>query len=263
MGVAKFLRYTLCPLGIMCATPLLVILFNYIIQHSNGDITVTWNELNKIGIYECILHNMPTIDHYFMIFVFYISQIILYHVIPGATANGPPTSSGYIPKYKQNGVATYSANIMIVLVGYFVFGIPFHHLFHHLTPLIIAINIIAWVVVFVLMFCAIYCPENRADVQWNHNYLLLFYQGWEYYPYWFGINCKQLINSRIGMTQWALICLSYILKDYHNMKELTSSNTVPLANVLTSPVFISGMLQIVYLFKFFWWEIGYHFNLCC
>eukprot|EP01083_Nonionella_stella_P199682 732026_1 len=87
---------------------------------------------------------MPTIDHYFMIFVFYISQIILYHVIPGATANGPPTSSGYIPKYKQNGVATYSANIMIVLVGYFVFGIPFHHLFHHLTPLIIAINIIAW-----------------------------------------------------------------------------------------------------------------------
>lgn len=59
------------------------------------------------------------------------------------------------------------------------------------------------------------------------------------------------------VTQWALVCLSFILKDYDNMKQLSATNTVPLLNVLSSPVFISGALQIIYLFKFFWWEIGY------
>ena len=59
------------------------------------------------------------------------------------------------------------------------------------------------------------------------------------------------------MTQWALICLCHILKDYDNMKQLSGSQDVPMMDVLCSPVFISGALQIVYLFKFFWWEIGY------
>ena len=59
------------------------------------------------------------------------------------------------------------------------------------------------------------------------------------------------------MTQWALICLCHILKDYDNMKQLSPTNDVPLQNILCSPVFISGILQIIYLFKFFWWEVGY------
>ena len=41
------------------------------------------------------------------------------------------------------------------------------------------------------------------------------------------------------------------------MKQLNSNNSIPLFAILSSPVFISSVLQIIYLFKFFWWEIGY------
>jgi len=262
MGLPNFVRYTLSPLALILFTPLLIVIFNYIIQELNGSLADTWTEIQTYGPYQfivfrCILNNLPTLTHFSCIFAFYLSQIVLYYVVPGASAYGPATSTGYVPRYKENGVACYVVSNALVLIAYFAFNAPVHELFHHLTPVIIAVCIISWIVTFALMFGALCCPTNVADVHWNSNPVLSYWRGWELYPYWFGINCKQLINSRIGMTQWALICLVHILKDFDNMKQLSGGHSPPWTQVLCSPVFISGALQIVYLLKFFWWEIGY------
>lgn len=224
MALPKFVRDFICPLALILGTPLLIVIFNHIIQDLHGDIPTTAAEIQQYGVYkfiaqQCILNNMPSANHYLMIFAFYISQIALYYIVPGNAANGPATATGYIPKYKENGVATYCISNALVIIGYFGFGLPLHELFHHLTPIIIAICIISWIVTFLLMLSAIFNPEWKADVQWASNPVLSYWRGtsflykfqeisihpcvfstsgWEFYPYWFGINCKQLINSRIG-----------------------------------------------------------------
>eukprot|EP01083_Nonionella_stella_P248392 860020_1 len=240
MALPKFVRYTLGPLGLILGCPLTVIIFNHMIQNLHGDIGVTINEIVEYVIYgfltqRCVFNNAPTVNHFVIIFTFYISQIIIYYIVPGKITHGPPTPTGYVPLYKQNGVLAYCVNIILILIGYFIFNIPFHEIFNHLTPIIIAVCIIAWVVTFALLICAKCCPQNPADVKWSETAILSYFRGCELYPYWFGINCKQLINSRIGMTQWALICLCYILKDYDNMKQLSAPVSVPWINVICSP----------------------------
>ena len=78
----------------------------------------------------------------------------------------------------------------------------------------------------------------------------------EWYPSIFGANGKQYINSRIGMTQWALINLFYIFYEYNKLYETNKINSLYLY-CKSSPVFLSGILQILYLLKFFIWELGY------
>eukprot|EP01084_Bolivina_argentea_P001759 3251_1 len=223
MALPYFLRYIVGPSSLIIGSPLLIVIFSYIVQHLNGNVFTTYDAIKTNGLYtfiieHCLFNNLPTINHFAMIFTFYLIQILLYYIIPGPIAHGPSTMSGFIPIYKANGVFAYCINIMIVLIGYFIFKIPFHELFNHITPLIIAICIISWIVVIILMCCALCCPQNPSDVKSSGNPIMDYYSGLELYPYWFGINCKQLINSRIGMTQWALICLCYILKDFDNMK---------------------------------------------
>ena len=162
--------------------PLLVVVFNYIIQELHGDIPTTVNEINTHGLFDfiverCVLNNLPTLTHYLMIFAFYILQIVLYYIVPGAPAVGPATPTGYVPKYKENGVSTYIISILLVLAAYFMFNIPVHDMYHHLTPLIIAVCILAWIATFVLMFCAMCCPENPLDTVWASNPILSYWRG--------------------------------------------------------------------------------------
>lgn len=84
----------------------------------------------------------------------------------------------------------------------------------------------------------------------------------EWYPTIFGANGKQLINSRIGMTQWALIVLFYVFAEYdkqfNGVSNISSGNYAAIYNFcINSPVFLSALLQILYLLKFFIWELGY------
>ena len=182
MALPKFVRYTLSPLALILGTPLLIVIFNHIIQNLNGDIPTTLNEITKYGpyqwiVYQCIINNLPTLNHYLYIFAFYASQIILYYIIPGKAANGPATPTGYVPRYKENGVLCYIVSNILVIIGYFVFELPFHELFNHLAPIIIAVCIISWIATFVLMFCAMCCPENPADVEWSANPVLSYWRG--------------------------------------------------------------------------------------
>lgn len=96
MALPKFIRDGLCPLLLILGCPLLIVIFNYIIQELHGDIPTTINEVNTYGPYRfiverCVLNNMPTLNHFLIIFAFYMLQIVLYYIVPGAPAHGPAT----------------------------------------------------------------------------------------------------------------------------------------------------------------------------
>merc|ERR1712227_837816 len=69
--------------------------------------------------------------------------------------------------------------------------------------------------------------------------------GTELYPRIMGWDLKRFINCRFSMTFWQLAGLSFAYKSY------TIHGTVDYGLLL------SAVSQYLYLFKFFWWEMGY------
>jgi len=88
-----------------------------------------------------------------------------------------------------------------------------------------------------------YMPST-SDHRSSSNWLTDFYRGVELYPRIFDIDVKLITNCRYGMLGWALLSIIFCMKTF----ELYG---------FTDSAFISCVLTVVYLTKFFWWESGY------
>lgn len=78
------------------------------------------------------------------------------------------------------------------------------------------------------------------------NIVFDLFWGTELYPQIFGIDVKQLTNCRFGMVYWAIATISCAAAAADR-----NNGVVPLTNMT------SATLQLIYIFKFFWWETGY------
>lgn len=169
MGPPTFFRYTVGPLVLMTTVPLIVILLNLIIEKYHGSPLLFVYDIPRYGgiinfLAHCLMNNWPQVKHLVWILSFYMLQILLYHVIPGKIVAGRATSTGFIPKYKQNGIPCYAINLAIVLVCYAFDIIPFQDIFLHLTSLAIVVCILAWMVTIFLYLSATFWPRNPMDV---------------------------------------------------------------------------------------------------
>ena len=110
-------------------------------------------------------------------------------------------------------------------------------------------DIIASLNVIGLMFCVILYLKgilfpSSSDNGTTGNILFDFYCGVELHPSIAGVNIKQFTNCRFGMMSWALIIISFAYKQ----QELYG---------LSDSMFVSVLLQLIYITKFFMWETGY------
>jgi 7-dehydrocholesterol reductase len=69
--------------------------------------------------------------------------------------------------------------------------------------------------------------------------------GTELYPRILGWDLKEFTNCRFGMMYWQVGILCYAFKQYSDI------------GYVSATMFVSVLLQSVYIFKFFWWETGY------
>ncbi|KAF2309209.1 hypothetical protein GH714_001181 [Hevea brasiliensis] len=78
------------------------------------------------------------------------------------------------------------------------------------------------------------------------NIIMDFYWGMELYPR-IGKNfdIKVFTNCRFGMMAWAVLALTYCIKQYDQNGKVADS------------MFVNTILMLVYVTKFFWWEAGY------
>ena len=72
-----------------------------------------------------------------------------------------------------------------------------------------------------------------------------FFQGVEMHPRIFGVNLKQLINCRVSMMGLSLIFVAFAIAQYERH------------GLVSTSMWASVAVLVVYLFKFFWWEGGY------
>jgi len=264
-SVGHLVHFVVGPFLLVTTCPLICLIFCYFIQYCKASIHILYNDIMSYGVIgifiEIIKNNIPSKQIWLIVFGYYVFQYMLYFMMPGEKAQGPTTENGYIPSYKQHGTICFLINVSLTFLGFFEFGLPLDKLFDNLIAFILVSITFAYFFTILLYVKGLVYPTYPKDVKYTGNFIYDYYTGLEKYPNVFGINAKQLINSRIGMTQWALISLCYYFKEYSYLKSISPNGIITAKDIITSPVFISAILQNIYLLKFFIWEIGYFHTL--
>lgn len=187
------------------------------------------------------------------LFVHSAWQLALMRLVPGRAFTGPVTPSGHVPKYVDNGVASFLLTL-ICFGGLSTWGIgkslpaALHFsptiFYDEYASLISFLPILAFVLCLGLLVKGLTCPSTR-EAGSSGLPLVDLYWGTELYPRIFGFDVKQFTNCRHGLMLWALIPLSFAAHVYEVHGSLTSAMAVNVA------------LQVIYVFKFFYWEAGY------
>jgi len=103
---------------------------------------------------------------------------------------------------------------------------------------------------FALLFCVMLTYKglnqpSTKDSGTNGNWIVDYFWGTELYPRIYDIDVKQFTNCRFGLMYWQVGILCYAFAQYD------------MSGYISSSMFVSVLLQSVYIFKFFWWETGY------
>lgn len=171
-------------------------------------------------------------------------QLLLMRVVPGKVTKGPVTPAGNIPVYKANGLLSFFITIAAFGVGGYVLKIfdP-AEVYDHFQEIIGTLNL------FSLLFCLFLSLKGRfvpssTDSGASGNLIFDYFWGTELYPRVFGWDIKVFTNCRFGLMSWGLLLLCYATKQY----QLGS---------LSDSMVAAVTLQLVYITKFFHWEMGY------
>ncbi len=242
-GIVDTFRTTAAPLALLLITPPAVVLFWITCTYLDGSLL----RLLSVQGLETVVHHFPrpSLAALWIIVVFAAFELALLQFLPGPTFDGPPTPTGYRPQYKLNGVSSWVLTHVAFLgasygLGWFSPSI----VYDHFGELLITLCASAFVFCWFLYFKGIYAPST-PDAGRSKNVIFDYFWGIELHPSLFGVNLKQLFNCRIGMMGWSLTVISFAARQFQDIGTLSSS------------LFVSVVLQVVYLLVFFSWERGY------
>lgn len=171
----------------------------------------------------------------------------LLELLPGDIEVGPETLTGHVPKYKDNGVRHCLVSTALFFAGsnlgwgnFYDFGI-----IYDVFP-----GSIAFLNIFGIVFCVFLTVKglnfpSTADCGSSGSLVKDFLWGTELYPRLGGWDLKRFINCRFSMTYWQLAGLSYAYRSFTLHGEPDWG------------LVLAALSQYLYLFKFFWWEMGY------
>lgn len=243
---ASPLRAWIGPLALMVSTPLLSVLFWICCAHFDGEITT----MIAAGPAAWWAHVPgPSWIAVAIIVGWVVVQGVLLAVLPGRRFEGPVTPSGVQPVYRLNGVAAW------VVTHGVLFGVLWPldildpgALYHHFGSVLMTLTLGAFAFCMFLYWKGRRFPSS-PDAVHTGNLLFDFFQGIELHPRLGGVNLKQLINCRVSMMGWTVMACCFAVTQYQQTGAVSSS------------MWASVAVLVIYLFKFFWWEGGYFHSL--
>jgi len=242
----SFFRMTLMPLFLLIVCPPIVLIgYAFVLRLDSSFERV----LSHDGL-QTVLANIPRPSWMAaqILAVFTASALVLLFFLPGPTLLGPMTPTGNRPAYRLNGVAAFAATHALFWLGVALHLYPASVIYDHFGALL------ATLCIFALGFCVLlyikgYFFPTNADRTITGNPIFDYFQGTELHPRLFGVDLKQLCNSRLSMMSWPLIVVSFAAAQYAQYGRVSSGMAVAVA------------LQTAYIFKFFMWEGGYFASL--
>ncbi|KAJ7531615.1 hypothetical protein O6H91_14G051300 [Diphasiastrum complanatum] len=138
-------------------------------------------------------------------------------------------------------LTTLAVYIGIWRLGWFNPSIVYDHLGEIYSALIIGSFIFC-----VFLYIKGHVAPSSTDSGSSGNVIADFYWGMELYPrIGRSFDIKVFTNCRFGMMSWAVLAVSYCIKQYEQNGAIADS------------MLVSTGLMLVYITKFFWWEKGY------
>ena len=171
-------------------------------------------------------------------------ELVLMRILPGKLAKGPVTPTGHVPVYKANGMLAYLVTLGTFFLCTWLKVFNPADIYDHFLEFIGAMNLFSLILCLGLYLKGRLYPSSN-DSGASGDFLFDYYWGTELYPRVCGWDIKMLTNCRFGMMGWALLILSYTIKQYQAEQGLCDSMVV------------STALQLIYITKFFHWEMGY------
>lgn len=245
----RWLRRILGPLLLLTICPPLVMLVWYTNVSLDGSIEKLCTLFATEGIFSTIYSIwiplfFGTATAWKIIATFGMVELLLMRVLPGKKVSGPLTPKGNVPIYKANGVSAFLSTMLLFYLGSFQFklfspGI----IYDNFGGLLGALNFFSLIFCLFLYFKGRYKPSS-TDSGTTGDAVFDYFWGMELYPRIFGWDVKMFTNCRFGMMAWGLIIISFAAKQ----NELYG---------ISDAMLVCVSLQLLYIAKFFWWEIGY------
>ena len=228
--------------------PVFGLLFVYIIIQLKGNVLELGTMISQEGLYST--YRKIFLNHIFgsrkawtMIGTLAIFELILMRLLPGKSVQGPVTPKGNVPVYKANGFLSFVVTMCtfnaLALSGLFNPA----DIYDNFIDIIGGLTFASLIFVLVLYFKGRYAPSS-TDNSVSGYFLFDYFWGTELHPNIFGWDVKMFTNCRFGMMGWGLLVLSYAYKQ-HSL------------GLLSDSMIVSVGIQLVYVAKFFHWEMGY------
>lgn len=240
-------REAIGPLFLMAVTPPFSIVYFHVCRYVDGNFLEFSRLCLNEGLFSTIYKIWPDpwdSMTWKMILSFMVFQLILMKTVPGKRFEATLTPKGNLPVYTANGMACFVINLVALLLlditGIFSPAVVYDKYGNILSSL----NVFAWLFCTFLVIKGHYAPSS-TDSGSTGNYVNDFYWGMELYPRVFDWDLKMFTNCRCGMMFWAVSVLCFCYKNAQIHENLQLG------------IAVSAILQLVYIFKFFHWEMGY------
>jgi len=253
------LRSSIGPLLIIIWSQVMAIVIARAVKRGKGDLIGTvqhiGDDIKEKGPLDALFKNedewlFADPGTWEMIGVYMLVQLILMKFMPGPLYDGPISPMGNVPVYKDNCFLCYIASFYLFALGVYFELFKGGIVYDKLENFIASMNL------FALLFCVgLYVKGSVApsstDSGLSGNMIFDYYWGTELYPRIFDFDVKVFTNCRFGMTGWALMCVSFALKQAEDLNTAFPTNSI----------MISAALQVIYLAKFHIWERGYMYTI--
>ena len=241
-------RQVLGPLFLMCTTPIFSIVFYHVVAHMDSDFLLFAQVCWQDGIFSTIHAIWPTpwdATTWKLIGGFMAFELILQKWLPGKRFEATVTPKGNQPVYKANGMAAYLVTLFTLLLLTYLGYIRPALVYDKFGTILSSMNVFALIFCLVLLIKGHIAPSS-TDSGTNGSVVMDYYWGMELYPQIFGWDVKMFTNCRVGMMFWAVGILCFAAK---NMEQNNGSLQLGMA--------VNVALQLIYITKFFYWEMGY------
>lgn len=229
-------------------SPSFVMVFVYVTVELHGDMSALFGLLQQKGAFELL--RISYLDHIFgstkawiMISSFAVFELVLMRILPGRPSKGPLTPNGNLPVYKANGMACFLVTMCTFLVLASVGVINPSDVYDSYLDILGAVNLSSIFFVLFLYFKGRFSPTS-SDHSLSGNVIFDYYWGTELYPRILGWDVKLFTNCRFGLMAWATLLICYAWKQWEMVG-------------LSDSMAVSVGLQLIYLAKFYHWEMGY------
>jgi len=251
-GYNRVLNKIVLPLCMLVFCPQFVILYWYTNAHCGGsysELFSKFKEQSTLNVLVDIWSERKIFDTFTfsVIFGYFAWAIFWMRVLPGKKVYGTITPKGNLPVYTDNGFLHYlvtMAGFAILTIALKCNGMTPTVVYDRFGDLLAFMNVFALVFVFFLYLKGTYFPSTNDSGKTGGGFIFDYYWGTELYPRICSIDVKVLTNCRFGMTIWPLLVCIYALKSYELYGFVDS-------------VFVTAVLQLFYITKFFTWEAGY------